>query len=140
MKLVCPVAVDGAGVLLCGPSACGKSDLALRLIDGGAALVADDQTQLSRHGDAILAAAPPTIAGKMEVRGLGIVQLPTPGVTPLRLVVELSEAAAIERLPPPAMARILGVDLPVVRLSAFEASTPAKIRLALRLAPEQDER
>ncbi len=134
------VAIDGVGVLLRGPSASGKSDLALRLIDDGAGLVADDRTILSRDGDAVVAAAPPAIAGKIEVRGLGIVRLPTPGATPLRLVVELGRPAGVDRLPEAETMSLMGVDLPLLHLSALEASTPAKIRLALRLAPGEIER
>lgn len=134
------VAVDGRAVLLRGPTGSGKSDLALRLIDGGAALVADDQTVLSRDGDGILASAPPRIAGRMEVRGLGIVRLPAlPGV-PLRMVVDIVPAGEVERLPKAAETMLLGVPMPVLRLAAFEASAPAKIRLAVGLASEEIER
>lgn len=134
------VALDGGGVLLRGPSGSGKSDLALRLIDGGAALVADDQTALSRSGEEILASAPPQIAGRMEVRGLGIIHLSAVSDIPVRVVVEIVPAGEVERLPKAAETMLLGVALPVLRLAAFEASTPAKIRLAVRLAPEEIER
>ncbi len=134
------VAVDGLGVLLRGPSGSGKSDLALRLIDGGAALVADDRTVLSRNGDEILANAPSPIAGRMEVRGLGIVRLPAVADVPMRLIVDIVPAADVLRLPKAAETMLLGVALPVLRLAAFEASTSAKIRLALRLTPEEIER
>ena len=134
------VAVDGLGVLLRGPSGSGKSDLALRLIDGGAALVADDRTILSRNGDEILANAPSRIAGRMEVRGLGIVRLSAIADVPMRLIVDIVPAADVLRLPKAAETMLLGVALPVLRLAAFEASTSAKIRLALRLTPEEIER
>ncbi len=134
------VAVAGAAVLLRGPSGSGKSDLALRLIDGGAALVADDRTALSREGDEILASAPPQIAGRMEVRGLGIVRLPAVSGIPVRVVVDIVPAEEVERLPKPAETMLLGIALPVLRLAAFEASAPAKIRLAVGLAPEEIER
>ena len=65
------------GVLLRGPSGAGKSDLALRLIDRGWCLVADDQTELKRVENALIATAPATIAGRMEVRGLGLVTMPS---------------------------------------------------------------
>lgn len=134
------IALDGGGVLLRGPSGSGKSDLALRLIDGGAALVADDQTALSRDGGEILASAPPQIAGRLEIRGLGIIRLSAVSDIPLRIVVDIVAADEVERLPKPAETMLLGVALPVLRLAAFEASTPAKIRLAVRLAPEEIER
>jgi serine kinase of HPr protein (carbohydrate metabolism regulator) len=134
------VALDGGGVLLRGPSGSGKSDLALRLIDGGAALVADDQTALSRKGEEILASAPPQIVGRMEVRGLGVIRLSAVSDIPVRIVVDIVPADEVERLPKPAETMLLGVALPVLRLAAFEASTPAKIRLAVGLAPEEIER
>ena len=134
------VAVDGDGVLLRGPSASGKSDLALRLIDSGAALVADDQTVVARENGAVVASPPAALAGKMEVRGLGIVTLPALPAAPLKLVVDLDETDAVERLPATVSTSLLGVDIPVMRLAAFEGSAPAKIRLALRLTPQEIER
>src|SRR5690348_8948521 len=88
------VAIDGGGVPLRGASGSGKSDQALRLIDGGGRLVADDQSELRGAGDAIIASAPPTIAGRIEIRGIGIV--PSPAVTaPLRLVIDLVPPEAV---------------------------------------------
>ena len=134
------VDIEGAGVLLRGPSGAGKSDLALRLIDGGAVLVADDRLTLSETGGNIVAAAPETIAGKLEVRGLGIVRLPFQVSSAVRLVVDLVDGVAVERLPNAAETVLLGVTLPGLSLAPFEASAPAKIRLALRLAPQEIER
>lgn len=134
------VDIEGAGVLLRGPSGAGKSDLALRLIDGGAVLVADDRITLSETGGNVVAAAPETIAGKLEVRGLGIVRLPFQVSSAVRLVVDLVGGASVERLPNAAETVLLGVALPVLNLAPFEASAPAKIRLALRLAPQEIER
>ncbi len=134
------VGIDGAGILLRGPSGAGKSDLALRLIDAGAALVADDRVVLARDGDAVLASAPETIAGRLEVRGLGIVRLPMAASAPLRLVVDLVAPGDVERLPKAGETVLLGVALPVLNLAPFEASAPAKVRLALRLGPQEIER
>src|ERR687898_3364772 len=69
------VELSGTGVVLLGASGCGKSDLALRLIDRGARLVADDLVTVERHGRRLIARAPEAIAGLMEVRGLGIMRL-----------------------------------------------------------------
>ncbi len=118
-------------VLLRGPSGTGKSDLALRLIDQGARLVADDQKQLTLADGQLLARAPETIAGKMEVRGLGIAELAPLSDVPVGLVVELVEGRSVERLPDGETCTILDVRLPLVRLDPFEASAPAKLRLAL---------
>ena len=134
------VAIEGSAVLLRGPSGSGKSDLALRLIDGGAMLVADDRVVLSRRGREVVAEAPPAIAGRLEVRGFGIVRLCHAGPAPLRLVVELTPQDEVERLPKAAETVLLGVAVPVMNLAPFEASAPAKLRLALRLAPGEIER
>lgn len=128
------IALGSEGVLLRGPSGAGKSDLALRLIDQGACLVADDQTELRREGTEIIMSVPATIAGQLEVRGLGIVAVPSVASAPLRLVVDLMPAEAIERLPLPRECSFLGCVVPVVALAPFEASAPAKLRLALRSA------
>lgn len=125
------VACDGRAVLLCGPPGSGKSDLALRLIDGGALLVADDQVVLRVDGDALVAAAPATIAGRMEARGVGIVVVPHVAAAPVALVVDLVAADAVPRLPEPARRTFLGIALPLIVLAPFEASAAAKIRLAL---------
>ncbi|MDH3596185.1 MAG: HPr kinase/phosphatase C-terminal domain-containing protein [Rhodospirillales bacterium] len=118
------------GVLLRGPSGAGKSDLALRSIDRGWRLVADDQTELRPAGGRLSAASPGAIAGRMEVRGLGIVSVPsTPGAT-LCLVVDLVSPGLVERLPEPDFRKLLGVRLRRLALDPFEVSALAKLRLA----------
>jgi serine kinase of HPr protein (carbohydrate metabolism regulator) len=125
------VALAGDGILLQGPSGCGKSDLALRLIDAGARLVADDQTELSlMHGELRLS-APATIAGRIEVRGVGILAVPAIASAPLRLVATLVPRELVERLPEPQFRRFLGCRVPLLALAPFEASAPAKLRLAV---------
>jgi HPr kinase/phosphorylase len=126
------VALGGDGILLRGPSGSGKSDLALRLIDEGGRLVADDQTELRLSGDEVSMTSPATIAGRMEVRGIGIVRMPTVAVAPLRLVVDLVPGEAVERLPELATCDYLGRRFQLIHLAPFEASAPAKLRLALR--------
>jgi HPr kinase/phosphorylase len=126
------IALGSDGILLRGPSGAGKSDFALRLIDQGARLVADDQIELRREGGEITMSAPETIAGQIEVRGLGIVALPSVVSAPLRLVVDLMPSQEIERMPLPRESSFLGCAVPAVALAPFEASAPAKLRLALR--------
>jgi serine kinase of HPr protein (carbohydrate metabolism regulator) len=126
------VAVAGHAVLLRGPSGSGKSDLALRLIDAGARLVADDQSAVSRRGDALVVRAPETIAGLFEVRGLGIVRLDLLPEAPLALIADLVRADTIERLPTRRTETILGIAVPLIEIAPFEASAAAKLRLALR--------
>jgi len=124
------VALDGRAVLISGPSGSGKSDLALRLLDRGFTLVSDDQTIVRRDRDRLVAAAPPTIAGKMEVRGIGIVDMATAGDTPVALLVELT--SDVERIPDDGRERpILGVPIPLVAIDAMAASAPSKVALAL---------
>lgn len=126
------VAIDGAGVLLCGAPGCGKSDLALRLIDRGARLIADDQVELSRADERVFAAAPEALAGLIEVRGVGLVRLPPLKRAALVLVAELDPAGAPERLPEPASRVVEGVALPCLTLAPFHASAAARVRLAVR--------
>jgi serine kinase of HPr protein (carbohydrate metabolism regulator) len=131
------VDVAGVGVLLRGPPASGKSDLALRLIDGGARLIADDQVELEAEGGVLKATAPTTIAGLLEVRGVGVVRVPWQTEGCLDLVVDLVPSADVERLPASDTCCYEGVELGLVALAAFEASSCAKVRLAAR-ATRQD--
>ena len=128
------VAVDGAGVLLLGPPGSGKSDLALRLVDGGAVLVADDQVDIRAVAGRLEAAPPAALAGRIEVRGLGILALDWMESAPLRLAVELLVDRRPERLPAPAERRFQGIALTLIRLAPFDASAAARVRLAARAA------
>lgn len=125
------VALGGKAVLIRGPSGSGKSDLALRLIDGGAELLADDYTLLTRDGEQIIAAPPDEIAGKMEVRGVGLVCMPSASDLPVVLVIDLVGRDDVERLPEPRDTEIEGVRLPLLELWPHAASAAAKVRLAL---------
>ena len=126
------IAIEGRAILLRGPPGAGKSDLALRLIDGGARLVADDQAELWRVGDQILVRAPTTITGLIEVRGLGILPIDALEEAPLALVVDLVSSGEVERLPEERTEEVLGLVIPLIALAPFEASAAAKLRLALR--------
>jgi serine kinase of HPr protein (carbohydrate metabolism regulator) len=126
------IAIDGRAVLLRGPSGAGKSDLALRLIDAGARLVADDQVELRRAGGRVLVKAPAAIAGLMEVRGVGILQVEPLREAALAMCVDLVPSAEVERLPEIRCEDVLGLAVPSIALSPFEASAAAKLRFALR--------
>jgi serine kinase of HPr protein (carbohydrate metabolism regulator) len=125
------VAIGGRGVLIAGRSGAGKSDLAMRLIDRGAILVADDYAVLRRERERLVAAAPPAIAGKMELRGVGILTLPFLAQAPVALLVDLDLAA--ERLPEPVSREYCGVAIPAIGLNALEPSAPIKVEAALSL-------
>ena len=130
------IQLAGHGVLIFGDSGAGKSDLALRLIAEGAFLVADDQTELTVGGGRLVATAPSTIAGQIEVRGLGIVAAPHTESANLRLAVHL--AALIERMPDTSFWKapdLAGAPrLPLVALAPFEPSAVVKLRMALSAA------
>ncbi len=124
------VAVDGRAVLIAGPSGSGKSDLTLRMIDRGWTLVADDRTIVDRIGDRLFARAPDRIAGRIEVRGVGIVSMPFVAGLPVALVVRADPAPP--RMPRPETATFCGVALTIARLTLIEASTPCKIELLIK--------
>lgn len=125
------VSIGESGVLLRGAPGSGKSDLALRLIDGGARLVADDQVEVTRTGNRVVARAPASIRGLLEVRGLGIIRMAFQAEAALCLVIDLADDGAAERLPAPDEVRIKGVVLPCLALAARHASAPAIARLAV---------
>ena len=129
------VAFEGQGVLLRGAPGAGKSDLALRLIAIGAELVADDQVDLVAEAAGLVARVPPTIAGLIEVRGVGIRALPYRPEAVLALVVDLVGADQVERLPDSAVEQLEGCAIPRISLDPFAASTPLKLLLALGLSP-----
>src|SRR6187402_3546256 len=93
------IAIDGHGILLRGPSGSGKSDLALRAIDGGARLVADDRVVLTGHGENVIASAPSSLHGLIEIRGLGIMRMDTAAEARVALVADLTDPGSVERLP-----------------------------------------
>ncbi|KAA0678926.1 HPr kinase/phosphorylase [Azospirillum brasilense] len=118
------------GVLLRGPSGSGKSDLALRMIDAGALLVADDRVELRVDRGRLMATAPAALAGLLEVRGVGIMPVPTATEAEVGLVVDLVPRDAVERLPGEEAADLLDRTVPRLALCPFDASTPAKLKLA----------
>lgn len=138
--------MSGAGALLRGAPGSGKSDLALRFIslfgarDAGAkraCLVADDQVLLSRKAQGIVARSPETIAGRLEVRGVGIVEVSHCDRAPLILIVDLAAGEDVPRMAPDPLPcdDILGVHIPVLKLNPFEHSSPVKLKLVLTGTP-----
>ncbi len=134
------IALDGRAALIRGAPGMGKSDLALRclslapsrLLPHAAGLVADDQVRLHVRDGKLYASAPAGLAGKLEVRGLGIMRVPSVAEAEAALIVDLVAREAVERLPDPwPDAVILGFRFPVLRLWPFEGSAPIKLLLAL---------
>jgi serine kinase of HPr protein (carbohydrate metabolism regulator) len=134
------IAIGEVAALIVGPSGAGKSDLALRcitlaptpLFPNPAFLIADDRVHIEIAAGRPRVRAPAAIRGKLEVRGLGIVSVPYREVADLALIAELVRPEAVERLPDPAPEHdLLGFKLPLLRLTPFEASAPAKLLLAL---------
>ncbi|HEY2032819.1 MAG TPA: HPr kinase/phosphatase C-terminal domain-containing protein [Rhizomicrobium sp.] len=130
-------APEDAGVLLLGESGKGKSDLTLRLIERGAKLVADDRTELFARDGALFARAPKSLAGLLEVRGLGIVALPFATEARIALAVEMVEEGYVPRMPereryvtPPELSVHEDERPPLIRLAPFAASAPAKVAMA----------
>jgi len=125
------VALGEAGILLLAPPGGGKSDLALRLLGQGALLVADDQVEVSMDGAALMAAPPAALAGRLEVRGLGLLEGLGWVRARLVLAVELVPRAAVPLLPEPARWTALGRSLPLLRLDGRAPSAPDVLRRAL---------
>lgn len=125
------VAISGRAVLIEGPSGSGKSDLSLRLIDRGAMLVSDDYTIVRDGNGSPLAGSPPSLAGLIEVRGIGLVTSPYESDVPVALIIRLTET--VDRMPDNPSTRMLaGLAVPVAELKAFEASAPVKVELLLK--------
>lgn len=125
------VVIGGRALLIAGRSGSGKSDLALRLIDRGAALLSDDYTQLTAHGGRLIASPPHSIAGKIELRGVGIIDIGHVDEAPVALLLDLDRSP--ERLPeePPASITLEGISIPALAFAPFEASAPIKAEQAL---------
>jgi serine kinase of HPr protein (carbohydrate metabolism regulator) len=133
------VAYGAHAALLRGSSGSGKSDLALRFLalapDGDMAprLIADDQVVVEEQGGTLTVSAPDALAGKLEVRGLGITTLPHAEQAKLVLIVNLVARDEVPRMPPEPLPRItlLGVSVPNLQLAPFEVSAPLKLKMAL---------
>ena len=126
------VAVEGRGALFRGGPGSGKSDLALRLIERGAQLVADDQVLIEKVSDGLRALAEPRLQGRLEVRGIGVLDVPAVQAAPLSAIFDLTAGCDIPRMPEPSWAELVpGYKTRVFKLAPFEASAPDKVRLTL---------
>ena len=126
------VEFEGAGVLFRGPSGSAKSDLALRLItEKGAVLVADDQVAVEAVNGTLKARPPASLAGLLEVRGVGLVRMDHRAPSDVRAVIDLCESGGRERVPRPRTTRIAGLPLPLFELDARESSAVSRVVLIL---------
>lgn len=125
------IEIGTAAALLRGPSGSGKSDLALRMIDQGARLVADDYVEVHARDRRLYAMPPAELAGRLEVRGVGVVRLNHVRRARIGLVVDLAPQVP-ERMPTAQSVELEGIQLPLYVLAAFEESAPAKLRLLIR--------
>ncbi|HZC17198.1 MAG TPA: HPr kinase/phosphorylase [Caulobacteraceae bacterium] len=121
------------GVLIEGPSGAGKSDLALRMLDQGWTLIADDRTLVWVSGGRLWGRAPDALAGLIEARGLGVIGTPQRAVAAIALAARCIEPGAVERMPKPAAQAFLGLTIPLIAIAAREPSAPAKLGRALSL-------
>ncbi|HVX35858.1 MAG TPA: HPr kinase/phosphatase C-terminal domain-containing protein [Hyphomicrobium sp.] len=141
------IAVGNRGVLIRGPSGAGKSDLALRCLAFGPStflrdpvkLIADDQVILkqdrSRSLPRLIATAPSTLRGKLEVRGVGILEVAVKDEAEIVLIADLVREGTVERYPAPwPKVVVSGFEVPLIRLLPFENSAPLKIFAALDMA------
>jgi serine kinase of HPr protein (carbohydrate metabolism regulator) len=126
------VAYYGSGILIRGPSGSGKSDLALRLIDDDADLIADDRVVIKVVGKELRLSPPESISGLIEVRGIGVVKIKTVRDIPLCLVVELELSNQTKRMPEIKEETIKDISIPIISINAFESSSLAKIKIVLR--------
>lgn len=135
------IAIGDRAALILGPSGAGKSDLALRAISSPvrhgdrtvcAILVSDDQVQVTLEEGRLLARPPPSIAGRIEIRGVGIVAVAHQPQSHICLAVQIGSDLEVDRLPDPDRTlAVLGVEVPLIRLRPFEASAAVKLVLAL---------
>ena len=125
------------GVLILGPSGSGKSHLALTALAAGWRLVADDRVIVWPDAGKVFGRAHPTLAGQIEVRGLGIMPSATPvlGFCQIDLVVQMVPREAMERYPDPAQMDLAGQSLPLVSIDPFSALCLPMIDMALHPLP-----
>ncbi len=121
----------GFGILIRGPSGSGKSDLALRLIDDGAGLIADDQVVIKAVQQELYLSPPDSLSGLIEVRGVGVIKIEYVRDIRLCLIVELDPSNEIQRIPLIKEELIKNIPVPVINMYAFESSVLAKLKIIL---------
>lgn len=124
------VMLNAGAVLIEGPPGSGKSSLALALIDRGAALIGDDGIRLQNRGGRLWASPPPNTTGKLEIRNLGLVDLPvTQG--PVILLIRLDPDAP-RFIEVAQQTEIAGIFLPTITLFPDTPVLPLRAEWAVR--------
>jgi len=125
------IAIGEVALAIEGPPGSGKSSLALALIDRGAKLIGDDGVTLTRKDNRLIASPPPNIEGLLEVRGVGLFELPLAKPRPLSLILSLSDGG--ERLPDAALRReIMRLNLPCLPFYPGTIAPAVRAEMALR--------
>jgi serine kinase of HPr protein (carbohydrate metabolism regulator) len=125
------VAIGGRALLIEGSTGCGKSSLALSLIDRGAVLIGDDSVMLGNEGGHLIARPHPETRGLLEIRNLGLLTFPVCESALVALVLRLDEAAPryVEQAE---IVELAGVSIPMLRLWPGGPVLHLKAELALR--------
>lgn len=132
------VKFEKRGVLLIGPSASGKSSLAAHLIDRhDGQLIADDRVVLTAENNQLIAGAPASLSGLLELRGFGVVEMPTAAPCIISLAVNLVARQAVPRIAEADYVTFEGLKIPQLHLHGFDLATPMTIKQALVHLPQK---
>jgi serine kinase of HPr protein (carbohydrate metabolism regulator) len=136
------VLVGADGVLIRGESGSGKSALALALISAGARLIADDRLTLSNCHGRLVATKPGATSGLIELRGRGILRVPSEPAGVIRLVVDIVETEGLERMPesPQLTADLLGIALPRQPVPSVTERAVVLVKAAIEALSSRPER
>lgn len=136
------IVIATTGLLFVGPSGTGKSSVALSCLAAArrrgmfSALVADDRVIVTAHGPRLVARAPETISGCLELRGSGILRVETVAAARLHYAVRPVTPPFDERIAPEFERFPLeGIDLPLLRLPLLSGTEPLDLLLRIMVPP-----
>ncbi|MBF91295.1 MAG: hypothetical protein CMP34_00640 [Rickettsiales bacterium] len=124
------VVIDSFGLMILGPTGIGKSDLALRLIDNGATLITDDITICKKVNNKVLLFSPNKTKGLLEVREVGIINVPYVENINLVMIIDLLKTNN-KRIPERKFKKIFGLKFPVLSLNGKTPSSVIKVKVKL---------
>ncbi len=130
------VSINGFGILIEGQSGSGKTSLALGLLERAearslpATFVTDDQAFLESRSGKLIAKAPDEIAGKVEIRGFGILNMPHSDEAPIHLVVKLVPDDTIKRMPDRKTTSLCGMEIPSLDVPIMHEQQSVRIIFA----------